>query len=137
MLGGQIPGGGTSVREAWEPLRQAGASARMMLVAAAAEQWNVPAAEIRAENGQLTHGERKASYGSLAASAAKQPVPKDVPLKSADKFTVIGRPLARPASADTSAGRTGPRGYRATASMAGAPSSSRKGGAARPPQLRA
>jgi CO/xanthine dehydrogenase Mo-binding subunit len=106
MLGGQITGGSTSVRDAWEPLRQAGASARMMLVAAAAEQWNVPAAEIRAENGQLTHGERKASYGSLAASAAKQPVPKDVPLKSADKFTVIGKPLARLDGADKARGKT-------------------------------
>ena len=93
MLGGQITGGSTSVRDAWDPVRQAGASARMMLVSAAAAQWNVPAAEIRTENGQLTHGQRKASYGSLATAAATQPVPKDTPLKSANQFTVIGKPV--------------------------------------------
>ncbi|MGZ5074091.1 MAG: molybdopterin cofactor-binding domain-containing protein, partial [Usitatibacter sp.] len=51
MLGGQITGGSTSVRDAWEPLRQAGASARTMLVAAAAAQWGVAASELRAEDG--------------------------------------------------------------------------------------
>jgi isoquinoline 1-oxidoreductase beta subunit len=106
MLGGQITGGSTSVRDAWEPLREAGASARMMLVSAAAEQWKVPAAEIRAENGQLTHGKHKASYGSLAAAAAKQPVPKDVPLKGTDKFTIIGKPLARLDGTDKARGKT-------------------------------
>ena len=106
MLGGQITGGSTSVRDAWEPLRQAGAGARMMLISAAAEQWKVPAAEIRAENGQLTHGKHKASYGSLAAAAAKLPVPKDIPLKSADKFTIIGKPLPRLDGADKARGKT-------------------------------
>lgn len=106
MLGGQITGGSTSVRDAWEPLRQAGASARMMLVSAAASQWKVPESEVSAANGQLTHGTRKASYGSLAAAAAKLPVPKDVPLKSADKFTVIGKPLPRLDGADKARGKT-------------------------------
>jgi isoquinoline 1-oxidoreductase subunit beta len=106
MLGGQITGGSTSVRDAWEPLRQAGASARVMLVEAAAAQWKVPASEVRAENGQLMHGSRKASYGSLATAAAKQPVPKDVPLKSADEFTVIGKALPRLDGADKARGKT-------------------------------
>jgi isoquinoline 1-oxidoreductase subunit beta len=106
MLGGQITGGSTSVRDAWDPLRQAGASARVMLVEAAAALWNVPAGEIQAENGYVTHGPLKASYGSLAAAAAKQPVPKDVPLKSADKFAVIGKPLPRLDGADKARGKT-------------------------------
>lgn len=106
MLGGQITGGSTSVRDGWETLRQAGASARMMLVSAAAAQWKVPESEVGAANGELSHGKRRASYGSFAAAAAKLPVPKDVPLKSADKFTVIGTALPRLDGADKARGKT-------------------------------
>ena len=106
LLGGQITGGSTSVRDAWEPLRQAGASARMMLVSAAAEQWKVPASEVRAEDGHVTHGKRKVAYGKFAAAAAKQPVPKDVKLKSKGEFKVIGSRLQRLDGADKARGRT-------------------------------
>jgi CO/xanthine dehydrogenase Mo-binding subunit len=106
LLGGQITGGSTSVRDAWEPLRQAGASARMMLVGAAAEQWKVPASELRAEDGYVVHGKRKVGYGKLAAAAAKQPVPTDVKLKSAGEFKVIGGRLPRLDGADKARGKT-------------------------------
>jgi isoquinoline 1-oxidoreductase subunit beta len=106
LLGAQITGGSTSVRDGWETLRKAGAATRIMLVNAAAAQWNVPAGEIRAENGELIHGERKVSYGALASAAARQPVPADVPLKPREKFTVIGKPLARLDGADKARGKT-------------------------------
>ena len=105
LLGGQITGGSTSIRDAWEPLRQAGATARVMLVNTAASQWKVSPADCRVENGQVVSGSRKAAFGSLASAAARQPVPKDVPLKTAN-FTVIGKDLPRLDGADKARGRT-------------------------------
>ncbi len=105
MIGAQITGGSTSIREAWEPLRKAGATAREMLVGAAAALWKVPAADCRAANGVVTHGPHRATYGSLAAGAAGQPVPKDVPLKDPAHFTVIGKALPRLDGADKARGR--------------------------------
>jgi len=91
LLGGQLTGGSTSVRDAWEKLRKAGASARMMIVAAAASDWNVDAGQCKAANGMVTGpGGKKATYGSLAAKAATMEVPKDVPLKPSSQFKVIG-----------------------------------------------
>ena len=88
LLGGQLTGGSTSVRYAWEPLRRAGATARTLLVAAAAKQWNVDPATCRAANGEVLHppSGRRASYGQLADAAAKLPVPKDVALKQPADF---------------------------------------------------
>lgn len=106
MLGGQITGGSTSVRDAWEPLRHAGAATRIVLVNAAAAQWKVPATECRAENGYVVHGNQRLSYGELASAAAKQAVPKNVPLKPVNQFTVIGKPLPRLDGADKARGRT-------------------------------
>ncbi|MEO7713730.1 MAG: molybdopterin cofactor-binding domain-containing protein [Gemmatimonadaceae bacterium] len=106
MLGAQITGGSTSIREAWMPLRQAGATARVMLVSAAAAQWNVPAADCRAENGIVLHGQRRATYGSLADAASRLPIPKDVPLKDAARFSVIGKNIARLDGRDKARGRT-------------------------------
>ncbi len=106
MLGGQITGGSTSIRDAWMPLRQAGATTRAMLVSAAAARWKVAAADCRAENGFVLHGSRRASYGSLAAAAAALPVPKDVPLKDPANFTVIGKALPRLDGRDKARGRT-------------------------------
>ncbi len=105
-MGAQITGGSTSIREAWVPLRQAGAAARQMLVGTAAVRWGVPAAECRAENGVVLHGARKAPYGSLAAAAAKLPVPQNVALKDPSRFTVIGKALPRLDGADKARGRT-------------------------------
>jgi len=106
LMGSQITGGSTSMRDAWEPLRRAGATARIMLVNAAAAQWNVPASECRAEGGQVIHGRKAVGYGELAAAAARQPVPRDVPLKPAKNFAVIGKPLPRLDGADKARGRT-------------------------------
>lgn len=107
MLGSQMTGGSTSVRQAWEKLRRAGAQARTMLVAAAAKQWEVPVAGLRVENGTVvsTHGKRL-SFGALAEAAAKLPPPKDVELKRPGQFTLIGRGHPRldtPAKVDGSA----------------------------------
>jgi isoquinoline 1-oxidoreductase beta subunit len=106
MLGAQITGGSTSVRDGWEPLRKAGAAMRLMLVDAAAEQWKVAPAECRAENGFIVHGDRKIAYGELANAAAKRTAPAVVPLKNPDQFTVIGKNVPRLDGADKARGRT-------------------------------
>jgi isoquinoline 1-oxidoreductase beta subunit len=91
LLGGQITGGSTSVRDAWEKLRKAGAAARMMLVAAAAKEWNVDAGQVKAENGNLIGpGGKRMSYGMAAPKAAQMEPPKDVPLKPVSAFKVVG-----------------------------------------------
>ncbi len=91
LLGGQLTGGSTSVRDAWEKLRKAGASARMMLVSAAAQKWGVDASQVRAENGSLMGpGGKRMSYGMAAPAAAQMEVPKDVPLKPVSAFKVVG-----------------------------------------------
>jgi isoquinoline 1-oxidoreductase beta subunit len=91
MIGVQITGGSTSVRDAWSRLRQAGAAARVMLIQAAAAEWDVDASECRVEGGRVIHEDGDAlTYGEVAEAASKLPVPKDVPLKAPDKFAVIG-----------------------------------------------
>jgi len=91
LLGGQLTGGSTSVRDACEKLRKAGASARMMMVAAAAQDWGVDAGQCKAENGVIKGpGGKSVTYGQVAAKAAQMEVPKDVPLKPASAFKVIG-----------------------------------------------
>src|SRR5215468_11731807 len=81
LLGGiQATGNSNAVRAAWQPLRQAGAIARTMLVSAAAKRWNVDAGSCRAHSGEVLHPPtgRTVKYGELAADAARMPVPKDV-----------------------------------------------------------
>ncbi|OYD84785.1 xanthine dehydrogenase family protein molybdopterin-binding subunit [Azospirillum brasilense] len=97
LLRDQITGGSVTVRGFWTPMRQAGATARTMLVAAAARQWGVPADSCRAEAGAVRHpaSGRSAPYGALAAAAAREPVPETVLLKPASAFTLIGKPLPR------------------------------------------
>jgi isoquinoline 1-oxidoreductase beta subunit len=88
----QGTGGSTSMATSWERYRKAGAAARMMLIAAAAAAWKVPEAEITAAKGKLSHASGKsATYGEMAAAAAKMPVPADVPLKPKEKWTQIGK----------------------------------------------
>ena len=106
LLGAQITGGSTSVRDGWETLRRAGATTRVMLVNAAAAEWKVPASEIRVQDGELVHGARKVSFGAMAAGAARQAVPADVTLKAREQFTVIGKPLPRLDGADKARGKT-------------------------------
>lgn len=96
LNGGQITGTSNSVPEAWEKLRKAGAQARHMLIAAAAQLWRVDASKCRAIDGTVVDSQgRKASYGQLARAAAKMPVPKDVTLKKPAEFRLIGRRLPR------------------------------------------
>lgn len=104
-LGAQITGGSTSVREGWDPLRKAGATAREMLISAAATKWGVSAGECRAANGMVTHGAQSASYGSLTTAAAQLTPPATVALKDPATFTVIGKPLPRLDGAAKARGR--------------------------------
>jgi isoquinoline 1-oxidoreductase beta subunit len=96
-FGIQATGGSTSVRAFWKPLRTAGASARAMLVQAAAQQWQVEPASCAASNGEVIHSAsgRKLSYGTLALAASSQTPPKDVALKDPKDFVLIGKPLKR------------------------------------------
>jgi isoquinoline 1-oxidoreductase beta subunit len=94
--GGQITGTSNSVQESWEKLRMAGATARTMLVSAAAQRWRIDPKQCRAENGKVTNAQGKVlTYGELADSAAKLPVPTDVQLKPKQDFRLIGKSLAR------------------------------------------
>ncbi len=94
--GGQITGTSNSISDAWVRLRTAGAQARTMLISAAAHAWGIPPAECRAEHGSVVsvHG-RRLSFGELAGIAGKLPVPKDVKLKEAADFTLIGSNVPR------------------------------------------
>jgi isoquinoline 1-oxidoreductase subunit beta len=91
LLGEQATGGSASIRGSWKPLREAGAAARMMLVAAAAAQWKVDPSACKADRGAV-HGPagQTLSYGDLANDAAKQGVPTQVALKPASEFKLIG-----------------------------------------------
>ncbi len=93
----QGTGGSQSVNSAWMPMRQAGATARMMLIAAAAQKWGVDPSECHAEGGAVIHAasKRRATYGSLAEAAAKVTPPQNVTLKDPSQFKVIGKPFKR------------------------------------------
>ena len=98
LLGGvQATGNSNAVRAAWEPMRQAGATARTMLVSAAAKRWNVDPVSCRAQNGEVLHTPtgKSAKYGELAAEAARMPVPESVVLKRPEDFKLIGTPAKR------------------------------------------
>lgn len=88
----QFTGGSQGIRQGWKPLRTAGATARHMLVGAAAQTWNVPVAEITTEAGMLHHKSsgKKAGYGEMASIAAGLEVPKEVSLKEINDFKIIG-----------------------------------------------
>src|SRR5712692_4996987 len=81
-FGVQGTGASSATRTSWDPLRKAGAAARMMLLEAAAQKWGVDKSDCRAENGTVLHAAsgRRVSYGSLAQAAAKLSIPSDVPL---------------------------------------------------------
>jgi isoquinoline 1-oxidoreductase beta subunit len=102
-------GGSGSVAGSWLPLRQAGAAAREMLIAAAAKRWEVGTETCKAKNGLVVHGhpERSLRYGELVVDAAKLPVPNlnKVPLKNADDFTIVGRDTHRLDTALKSTGK--------------------------------
>jgi isoquinoline 1-oxidoreductase subunit beta len=92
----QMTGGSTSIASSWEQLRRVGASGRILLIRAAAQQWGVPESECHAANSQVTHASgKKISYGALADAAAKLPLPDNVTLKSPKEFKIIGKPTQR------------------------------------------
>jgi isoquinoline 1-oxidoreductase beta subunit len=93
----QGTGGSTAIANSWGQLRQAGATARAMLVAAAAADWNVPASEITVERGVLKHAlsGKSANFGALAGKAAAQPVPASVTVKDPKDFRLIGQYVPR------------------------------------------
>ena len=111
LYGDQSTGGSASVRTTWDPLRRAGASAREMLIGAAAIEWGVPRSACKAENSAVVHSasNRRLTYGQLALKAAALPVPADPPLKKdAKEYKIIGQPVPR---LDTAPKVTGAAGY--------------------------
>jgi isoquinoline 1-oxidoreductase subunit beta len=105
MMPMQFTGGSSSVRTSFEPLRAAGAAARAMLIAAAAQRWGVDPGSIATADGTATSGTHSARYGELATLAAGLQPPKHVRLKPAGERRVIGRPLRRLDSALKVTGR--------------------------------
>jgi isoquinoline 1-oxidoreductase beta subunit len=97
IFGIQVTGNSNSIRAFWKPLRAAGAAARLMLVRAAAQQWQVDPASCTTSNGIVSHKSsgRTLGYGELIDAASAQPVPQDPPLKDPKDFTLIGKPLKR------------------------------------------
>ncbi|WP_297841012.1 xanthine dehydrogenase family protein molybdopterin-binding subunit [Pseudomonas sp.] len=96
-FGDQFTGGSLSIRTLWEPMRQTGAAARMVLVQAAANEWGVTTDSCYAENGSVVHrpSGRRVSYGKLIGTAAKLPVPEKIALKPPSEFKLIGKPVKR------------------------------------------
>jgi len=88
----QFTGGSQGIRLGWKPLRKSGATARKMLIDAAAKTWNVPAEQVTTELGILYHkpSNKSASYGEMASLAATLEVPKEVPLKNNGEFKIVG-----------------------------------------------
>ena len=97
LIGIQMTGASTAIRAMYVPLRRAGATARVMLVTAAAQRWKVDPSTCRAENGAVVHAAtgRKLGYGALVDAAAKLPVPEKVALKDPAEFKLIGTPHRR------------------------------------------
>ncbi len=97
LFGDQTTGGSASVRTTWDPMRKAGATAREMLISAAALTWNVPRSSCTAENSHIKHAatNRSLSYGELASKAATLPIPSDVALKQSKDYKIVGQRLPR------------------------------------------
>lgn len=93
----QLTGGSTAMANSFEQMRRAGATARAMLISAAAAQWGVGTASISVSKGRVTHlaSKRSASFGELATRAAEMPVPTDVTLKDPKQFVLIGKHAPR------------------------------------------
>ena len=96
-FGSMSTGGSRAIRDSQEMLRKAGASAREMLLAAAAQKWGVPRSELKAENSIITHipTGRRMTYGEIAAAAAKLPPPTEVKLKDPSEWKLVGKAQAR------------------------------------------
>jgi isoquinoline 1-oxidoreductase beta subunit len=108
LLKGQITGGSTGTRSTFTELRQAGAVARTLLVAAAAQRWKVDPATCTVARGVIRHGGsgRRLAYAEVAVSAGRLPDPGEVTLKRREQFRLIGKPMARLDAADKIRGVT-------------------------------
>ncbi len=97
LFGDQTTGGSASIRTTWDPMRKAGATAREMLISAAALTWGVPRSTCTAEGGRIKHAasNRSLSYGDLVAKASTLPIPSDVTLKQSKDYKIVGQRLAR------------------------------------------
>jgi len=91
----QFTGGSMSTSTTYQPLREAGAKARAMLLAAAAQRWNVDVAGLRTDDGRVFHGQKSLTFGALADAASKLPVPAQVALKDPADFRYLGKPQKR------------------------------------------
>jgi isoquinoline 1-oxidoreductase beta subunit len=105
--GAFLTAGSQGIRQSQDYVRRGGATARVMLVQAAANGWSVPASECAASQGVVTHrpSGRTVRYGQVAAAAGRLEAPKDVPLKDPKDWKVIGRPMPRLDTADKTTGR--------------------------------
>jgi isoquinoline 1-oxidoreductase beta subunit len=104
-FGINMTGGSSTIKDLWLPMRQAGASARAMLVSAAATRWGAPTSALRTEAGRVLHSDgRSLSYGELVQAASTLPLPADAALKTPDQWRLLGKPLARRDSAAKSDG---------------------------------
>jgi len=97
LFGDQTTGGSASVKSTWDPMRKAGASAREMLISAAALEWGVPRSACKAQGGSVWRNGTNTSlgYGALASRAATLPIPSDPPLKQAKDYKIVGQRIAR------------------------------------------
>ena len=107
IYGVQITGGSTSTWSEWDRLRKAGAAARQMLLAAAAQTWNVDPSTCRTGNGQVIHtnSQRRLSYGELVEKAATLTPPQNVTLKDPKDFKIIGKAIKRLDTPDKTNGK--------------------------------
>ncbi|TAE28170.1 MAG: xanthine dehydrogenase family protein molybdopterin-binding subunit, partial [Cytophagales bacterium] len=103
----QVAGGSGSIKHSWTRLRQAGATARQLLIETAAARWNVPASECTTDKGVVLHkaSNRKLGYGELATDAAKRPAPTNVALKDRKDFKIIGQSVPNVDNAEISTGK--------------------------------
>ncbi len=100
FLPAQFTGGSNSTQTLFEPLRKVGATARRMLLTACSQAWNVDIQNLHTDNGFIVDGQRRVSYGSMAAAASRLAVPKDVTLKSPQSYKYLGKSQSRLDSAD-------------------------------------
>ncbi len=103
----QLTGGSGAIPHSWMRLRKAGASARWLLLHAAAKQWGVPAEECTADTGHIIHkpSGKKTGYGELANAAAEITLPAEVPLKNRKDFKLIGKPIRNVKNKDIATGK--------------------------------
>jgi isoquinoline 1-oxidoreductase subunit beta len=104
FMGMHLTGGSNSVKNSYAQYRELGARTKAMLVGAAAKKWKVDAASLKAENGAISGGGKRATYGELFDAAMKEPIPERVALKDAKDFKIVGKPTTLKVSREKSSG---------------------------------